>query len=200
MSESGGWPIYPSLRDFPSPHPKLLVLGRPWIWGKKPPERERERSQAASPPNTTLFSLQIRYFAQYPQRGVFVLVFFFWLQREPKLSFSLTLSLSLPLSLLGSPTLSPSILRISLSYFYAFRGSVILSLSLSLVHFQICSVFCSSVSICFSLDSTLKIGSTTEITHLGFTFVFTKCLETGIFLVPSIVFFSSLPEETEYVS
>jgi hypothetical protein len=40
------------------------------------------------------------------------------------------------------------------------------SLSLSVVHFQIRSVFCSSISICFSFDSMLKIGSTTEITHL----------------------------------
>jgi hypothetical protein len=78
------------------PPPKLLVLGRPWIWGKKPPDRERERSQAASPPNTTLFSLQIRYFAQYPQRGVFLFLFLFFVAERAK-----TLFLSLSLTLLG---------------------------------------------------------------------------------------------------
>jgi hypothetical protein len=155
-----------------------------WFWVglgfgvKKPPQREREREKEAKLHllQTPLYSLFKFDTLLSTHNEVFLFWFFFFLVgcRESQNSLSLTLSLSLPLSLLGSPTLSSSILRISLSYFYAFRGSVIFSLSV--VHFQICSVFCSSVSICFSFDFNAENRKYSGNYSSGYLWVLPLCL------------------------
>jgi hypothetical protein len=118
-------------------------------------EREREKPSCLSSKHHFILSSNSILCSVPTTRCFFVFVFVFRC-RESQNSLSLTVSHSF-----RYPTLSRSILRISLSYFYAFRGSVILFPCLSLWFTFKFALFSVPLfpSVFFPLDSTLKKAS-----------------------------------------
>jgi hypothetical protein len=146
-----------------------------WFWVglgfgvKKPPQREREREKEAKLHllQTPLYSLFKFDTLLSTHNEVFLFWFFFffgWLQREPKLSFSHSLSL-------------PSSLSFRVSYIVSFHPQNLIVLLLRIqgvCHFSLSLWFTFKFALfsvplfpsVFLSTSTLKIGSTAEITHL----------------------------------